>query len=95
MYADFLKDSPRFRRATRRVIASWPTSCEQFLSNSSINRIAWMGQASMCIETGTPATFRAGFKLLTLKQQQRANAIAQEAIELWEKNIYPQMRLPL
>lgn len=93
LYADFLKNTPRFKKAALRVLIEWPISCEQFLSNEHINRIAWIGQSSMCIETGVPSSYRAGFKLLTEKQQAIANHTAQQIIDHWIKNIYPQMRL--
>lgn len=82
-YASFLRDTPRFESALSRVITEWPHSCEQFLSNESLNRIAWLGQASMCIETGIPARFRGGFKLLTQGEQIEANATANRFLQRW------------
>lgn len=82
-YAVFLADSARFRAALERVLVEWPISCQQFLSNEKINRIAWLGQASMCLETGVPCKFRSGFMLLTDLQQAEANAIADEALQVW------------
>lgn len=85
-YRDFLADIPRFENALIRVLSEWPMSCEQFLSNSHINRIAWLGQASMCIETGTPSVFRGGFKLLSVQQQKEADNAAERALRNWEKS---------
>jgi hypothetical protein len=82
-YAVFLRDTPRFEAALARVLAEWPVSCEQFLSNEDMNRIAWLGQASMCIATGVPACYRAGFKLLTDGEQATANATANHALLRW------------
>ena len=48
-----------------RVVKEWPVSCEHFLTKHGMNRIAWLGQASMCIETGIPRFFRGGFNLMT------------------------------
>ncbi|MFZ2540967.1 MAG: hypothetical protein WAW75_04235 [Gallionella sp.] len=94
-YAVFLADLSRFRTALERVLVDWPISCEQFLSNASINRIAWLGQASMCIETGVPCKYRSGFALLTEAQQAAANATAAEALRKWEaKTRYFQLLLP-
>jgi len=84
-YRAFLADIPRFVSAMQRVLTEWPHSCEQFLTNTSINRIAWMGQAAMCIETGVPSCFRGGFKLLTPHQQKAANAAGAQMILAWEK----------
>ncbi len=82
-YAEFLADCGRFRSALDRVLAEWPRSCEQFLSNDGINRIAWLGQAAMCMDTGVPSRFRGGFKLLSTDQQDAANAVAAGALEQW------------
>tara|TARA_R110002020_G_scaffold336331_2_gene551520 strand:+ start:739 stop:1473 length:735 start_codon:yes stop_codon:yes gene_type:complete len=83
MYAIFLCDVSRFEEALERVIHEWRYSCEHFLSNSNINRIAWLGQASMCIAAGVPSYFRAGFKLLSKFDRERANAIALRWLHKW------------
>lgn len=83
-YADFLGNSARFKRALERVLREWPIACEQFLSNGSINRIAWLGQAAMCIDSGIPCKFRSGFALLTCEQQRNANGLASEILDKWE-----------
>lgn len=82
-YKTFLADIPRFVRSMERVINEWPHSCDQFFTNTSINRIAWMGQAAMCIDTGVPSCFRGGFKLLSASQQKTANAYAEKMIAVW------------
>lgn len=82
-YADFLRDIPRFEDALARVITEWPISCEQFLSNDSINRVAWLGQSSMCIATGVPRVFRGGFNLLDDAEQKLANVTAFEWLNVW------------
>lgn len=82
-YREFLSDLPRFDAAIRRVLNEWPHSCQQFLTNEQINRVAWLGQASMCIDTGVPAIYRGGFGLLSPKQQQAANMLAQSHISKW------------
>ena len=64
----------------------WPVSCEQFLSNEEINRIAWLGQASMCIETRVPRVFRGGFRLLSNRQQSAANTLAMNFLNNWISN---------
>jgi len=85
MYAEFLSNIPRFQNALDRVLKEWPNSCDQFLSNENINRIAWLGQASMCIETGIPSEFKSGFRLLSLDQQRVANKAALVCLNKWLK----------
>lgn len=85
MYAEFLGNIPRFEAAINRVFKEWPHSCDQFLTNENINRIAWIGQAAMCIETGVPSEFKGGFRLLSLEQQARANRAAEAKLNEWLK----------
>jgi hypothetical protein len=82
-YRAFLADLPAFSEALMRVLAEWPKSCEHYLSNESMNRIAWLGQASMCIAHGIPAKYRGGFNMLTDEQQHAANLVALGALNMW------------
>ena len=82
-YRDFLRDTPRFEMALERVLLEWPRSCEHYLSNENMNRIAWLGQAAMCIDTGVPSVFRGGFNLLSEEEQATANAVALKALNRW------------
>jgi len=84
-YCKFLADLPRFEKALNKVLIEWPNSCDQFLSNENINRVAWLGQSSMCIDSGISSNFRAGFKLLTPKQQRLANLMAEKYLKIWLK----------
>lgn len=49
MYRKFLSDLNKFENALKKVIKEWKYSCEHFLTNSSINKIAWLGQAIVII----------------------------------------------
>lgn len=82
-YRDFLADIPRFGLALDRVLSEWKNSCEHYLTNQKMNRIAWLGQASMCIETGVPSRFCGGYNLLTDEQKEAADRKALEALNRW------------
>lgn len=82
-YARFLRNPERFREALRGVLADWPNSCEHYLSNERMNRIAWLGQAAMCYATGVPQEFRGGYNRLTRTEQRRADEVALEALNQW------------
>lgn len=82
-YAMFLKDTARFSRALYRVITEWPMSCEHYLSNEKMNRIAWLGQASMCIETGISKFFCGGYFLLSEDEQKIADETALIYLNKW------------
>ena len=84
LYAEFLRDLPRFERAIKRVFVEWPISCEQFMTNNQINRIAWVGQASVFIDTGIPRDCRGGFYLMTDADQVAADELAERYVNNWE-----------
>lgn len=83
LYAEFLADPERFYNAAMSVIDHWPNSCEHYLTNYAMNRIAWIGQAAMCYETGVPSKFCAGFNLLTEDEKQAANEVALKVLNTW------------
>jgi hypothetical protein len=83
LYRDFLADIERFESALTRVIAEWTNSCEHYLTNQNMNRIAWLGQAAMCIDTGIPSRFRGGYNLLTDEQKLAADQKAFEYLNRW------------
>lgn len=83
MYRDFLADTERFRNAANSVIEEWTNSCEHYLTNFAMNRIAWIGQAAMCYETGVPSKYCSGFNLLTEEEKQAANEVALDVLNDW------------
>lgn len=82
-YAKFLTDEKLFREALSHVIKEWVHSCEHYLTNNSMNRIAYLGQASLCYARGIPSVFRGGFHLLSENQKNKANEIALEYLNEW------------
>lgn len=84
-YVNYLSDENRFKEGLDGIINEWINSCEHYLTNKSMNRIAWLGQAAMCYSTGIPSKFCSGFNLLTPEQQDKANQIALDALNVWMK----------
>lgn len=82
-YRDFLSNLDGFRHAALAVISEWKYSCEHYLTNFAMNRIAWIGQAAMCYETGVPSKYCSGFNLLTDDQQHEANLVALDVLNKW------------
>lgn len=82
-YRDFLADTERFRSAATAVTREWTYSCEHYLTNFAMNRIAWIGQAAMCYATGVPSKFCGGFNMLSEEQQQAANEVALDVLNDW------------
>lgn len=82
-YAAFLADDEAFRAGLEGILADWPNSCEHYLTNERMNRIAWLGQAAMCHQTGVSRQFRSGYNRLSKTQQARADATALEYLNKW------------
>lgn len=82
-YRQLLADIPAFETALMTVILTWVKSCEHYLTNERMNRIAWLGQASLCVAHGIPSTFRGGYNLLSEAQQKAADDAALQALNFW------------
>lgn len=82
-YAEFFRNDEYFRETLQKVISEWKYSCEHYLTNKSMNRIAWLGQASVCYATGIPSIFCSGFNLLSEEEKERANNTALEYLNKW------------
>jgi protoheme ferro-lyase len=68
-----------------RVIDEWKYSCEQNLTNESINKIAYIGQAACCLYDRIPSTVTMeAWSLLSKEVQDRSDKIALEIISKWE-----------
>lgn len=82
-YRAFLQRVWLFEAAMAGVLRDWPRSCEHYLSNENMNRIAWLGQSAMCYATGVPAVFRGGFNRLSDAEQEAANIAALGYLNKW------------
>lgn len=82
-YADFLSNLDQFESGLKIVLGTWPRSCEHYLSNEKMNRIAWLGQAAMCAMTGVPKAFSGGYNLLTSTQKLAADSLALVYLNQW------------
>lgn len=82
---DILQDVNKCDKFFSLVTKEWPNSSKVHLSNRSINRQAWIGHASFCISHGANEDEGIlGWHLITKEEQQRANAIADYYITLFE-----------
>lgn len=73
------------------VVSTWKYSCEHNLTNPSMNKIAYLGQASLALYDRIPNTVTMhAWNLLNVNTQDTANKIAIKNIEIWNnknKNI--------
>jgi ParB-like chromosome segregation protein Spo0J len=82
-YATFFRNLELFDQTLACVTAEWKHSCEHYLTNKAMNRIAWLGQAAVCRNTGVPSVFCSGFNLLSDAEQQAANHVALRHLNAW------------
>ena len=82
-YCTFLADLERFERSLQIVTAEWKHSCEHYLTNDRMNRVAWLGQASIAQALGLPSGCRGGYQLLTAEQKYAADQMALKHLNLW------------
>lgn len=82
-YREFLSDLERFGAALQVVITEWTNSCEHYLTNDRMNRIAWLGQAAVAQALGIPSGCRGGYNRLTQQQKDAADGLALEYLNKW------------
>lgn len=82
---EFTGNAPLYGRWMMEVLERWPISSEQNLSNTSINRQAWIGHAAAWLAISSPEDItRSAWWLLTERQRDEANAMADKAIAEFE-----------
>jgi len=81
----FTGDHKLYGRFMIRVIMEWKYSCENALTDYSLNRKAWVGHAACALAHGIPEDItRAAWGRLTDEQRLLANKEAERAIQQWE-----------
>jgi hypothetical protein len=90
---DFTGDAVLYGSFMRRVTEEWPLSCEHNLSDTAMNRRAWLGHAACCMAIEVPEYItRRAWWMLTQEQRDAADAQADHWIRYWEnKNISRQI----
>lgn len=70
-----------------KVITEWKHSCEHNLTNDSMNKIAYIGQAACCLYDNVPCivTMNA-WKTLPVEIRLRADEIAKKTLNKWIQN---------
>lgn len=83
--ARLLSNTVDCRLAMKKAVESYPISAEQHLTKSG-GRRPWIGQAACCVEIGaTEEETRVAWNFyMSPAQQENANQIADDVIDLWE-----------
>ena len=84
-YKELLSDVDEFDSILTKVLSEWKYSCEHNLTNKSLNRIAWLGQAAVAYKYNVSSKYSGGWSLLTEKEQERANKVAYNHLNSWLK----------
>lgn len=82
-YREFLADLPRFEAALDHITREWKHSCEHYLTNDRMNRIAWLGQASVAYALGIPSMCRGGYHKLLPHEARAADDLALKYLNRW------------
>jgi ParB-like chromosome segregation protein Spo0J len=93
-YRSFLADIKLFEASLVEITANWRFSCEHYLTNERMNRVAWLGQASVAHALRIPSLCRGGYRRLTEQQQYDADMMAVKYLNRWlDKMGRPQVML--
>jgi hypothetical protein len=72
----------------RQVVLKWINSCEHNLSNISLNRVAWLGQAACCLYSKIPYKITMNhWRFLSKERQKISCDIAEKIIIEYENNL--------
>jgi len=83
---ELFSDPAKTETYMTRVCAEWVFSCEHNLTNSAMNKIAYIGQAACCLYAGVPSTITMeAWSMLDKSIQDRANEIAVRTLKKWEE----------
>lgn len=98
---EFTGDHVIYGNAMRDVVKAWPRTMMNSLTNTSINRRAFLGHCACCYKIQAPEYIvRMAWKYLTDQQRMLADKEAQDIINNWmndyrNKRICLQMAIPL
>lgn len=93
---ELFSNSTKTKKYMQMVIDKWPYSCEHNLTNNSMNKIAWLGQAACCLYAKVPSTITMeAWSLVPLENRNAADKIAEEIITKWETNHKNKLQLCL
>jgi len=82
---ELLSDKERLYLKMKEVTEKWIFASEQNLSNTSMNRQAWLGQASCCLCAGSQDSLTIiAWNQLEEIQRIEANKVADRVISEWE-----------
>jgi hypothetical protein len=93
---ELFNDSKQTELFMNKVISEWIYSCEHNLTNLSLNRVAWLGQAACCIFAKIPySVTMENWRFVDVGKQKIACEIAEKIINEYEINLNKNKQLCL
>lgn len=93
---DFTGDCILYGQAMKEVVVAWPNAMLNALTNHSLNKRAFLGHCACCYKIQMPESVtRAAWWMLTDKQRQGADAVAQSVVDSWQISYLNKFQLKL
>lgn len=81
----FFSDQPLFRKTSKEMVKAYPNACIHNLTKTNMNRIAYIGQASVFFKYGIPEEVtREAWGYIPEETRRKANSTAKETLDEWE-----------
>ncbi len=91
---EFTSNHCLYGKSMTRVVSEWFYSCENALTDYSLNRRAWVGHAAVALYLRIPEDItRKAWGHLNNEQQLLANKEASRAISSWENSYFESKKL--
>lgn len=78
-----LSNQDLFAEILNKLIVDWKFSCEHYLTNKSMNRIAWLGQAAVCYHSGVPSRYSSAWFDIDEETRKKADETALRYLNKW------------
>ena len=83
---ELLSNEKRFRDVCISILENWKVASDENLSNTGMNRRAWLGAAACMYNHGCPEWLtRIAWSLLNKEIQFKANNVAEQIINIYER----------
>ena len=83
---ELFNNSELTEKYMRKVINEWVYSCEQNLTNNSMNKVAYLGQAACCIFAKIPSSITMeAWSKITKENRDKADFTAKYILKEWEE----------
>lgn len=83
---EFTENTELYGMAMQIVVNEWPYTMLHNLSNTSVNKRAFLGHCAVCLETSIPEYItRLAWRELTEQQRIKADEIAEQTVNEWKK----------